>query len=151
MMASKGMQIVGGDYRELRASESIGEALKRIVRDRHQAHAAKRIERAWGLDARTARNVATEGNVSERTLTKAIKAEGWDLLLELGAELTGETFEEFEERRQQRIIEEAKSAQETVRILRAKRAALDKRAIVALDAFDRSLDDRQRNRAGRGR
>ncbi|WP_454760603.1 hypothetical protein [Caulobacter segnis] len=95
--------------------------------------------------------MATEGNVSERTLTKAIKAEGWDLLLELGAELTGETFEEFEERRQQRIIEEAKSAQETVRILRAKRAALDKRAIVALDAFDRSLDDRQRNRAGRGR
>jgi len=149
MMASKGLQIVGGDYRDLRASETIGEALKRIVRDRGR-DAAKRIERAWGLDPRTARNVATEGNVSERTLTKAIKAEGWELLLELGAELTGETFEQFEERRHQRIIHEAERAQETIRTLRAKRAALDQRAVVALDAFDRSLDDRQRNRA-RGR
>lgn len=108
----------------------MGEALAKLVRKRWPKSTAKSVETAWDLDPSTAANLI-KGHASERTLTKAIKVEGWELLEALGHALTGQTHQEWEEQRLQRIIEEAERAQEGIRRLRARRAILDE---VALDA-----------------
>lgn len=108
----------------------MGEALAKLVRKRWPKSTAKSVESAWDLDPSTAANLI-KGHASERTLTKAIKVEGWELLEALGHALTGQTHQEWEEQRLNRIIEEASRAQEGIRRLRARRAILDE---VALDA-----------------
>lgn len=70
---------------------SMGEALARLVRNRWPQNTAKRVAAAWDLDPTTAANV-TRGHASERTLTKAIRAEGWGLLAPLGEAMTGHTY-----------------------------------------------------------
>lgn len=102
---------------------SIGEALADLARQKYPRDTAKHIARAWGIDASTAANVV-KGHASERTLTKAIKAEGWGLLACLGAALTGETYEQFEERQLQQIIERAADASQKLVQLRSRREAM---------------------------
>jgi hypothetical protein len=87
-------EFVGRSFQEIRPVKSVGEALQRIVRRRIPGNAAKEIEGSWGLDPKTARNVVSGGNVSERTLSKAAQAERWKLWLELGEEMFGETYEQ---------------------------------------------------------
>lgn len=124
-MTYAGWEIVGRNDQELPFAKTVGDALRDLIRRRYPANAAKTIERDWDLDARTARNVVGQGNVSERTLTKAVRAEGWQLLAALGAELTGETYEQFVERKLQQAIREADDARSNLVHLRARREALD--------------------------
>jgi len=140
MMASTGWQVVGHNSQELPISKTVGDALRDLIRKRYANNAAKRIERDWDLDPKTAKNVVSAGHVSERTLTKAVRAEGWSLLLALGAEITGETHSEFEERRLTHIIQERDDAAQTLVSLRARREALDARAARALADLDGSAD-----------
>lgn len=88
-------EIVGQDDRELPLEKSIGDAVRGLVRRRWQTNTAKQIERAWDLDPKTAKNIVGNGHVSERTLTKAVRAEGWAFLDALGHELTGESYAEY--------------------------------------------------------
>lgn len=106
---------------------SLGEALSEIVRQRYRRDAAKSIARAWDIDHATAENVL-KGTASTKTLTKALKVEGWGLIAALGETITGETFAEYEERRLQSIIQEAEDARENLVALRTRRAALESRA-----------------------
>lgn len=87
-------EIVGTDNRELPIEKTIGDAVRGLVRRRWNNNAAKMLERHWGLDPKTARNVIGSGHVSERTLTKAVRAEGWDFIAALGVELTGQSYDE---------------------------------------------------------
>lgn len=88
-------EIVGKSDQKIPMEKSIGEAVRGLVRRRWKANAAKSIAREWDLDPKTARNVIENGHVSERTLTKAVRAEGWSFLSALGEELTGETFAQY--------------------------------------------------------
>ncbi|MBI5940123.1 MAG: hypothetical protein HY859_06830 [Caulobacterales bacterium] len=124
-MTYAGWEIVGRNDQELPFAKTVGDALRDLIRRRYRSNAAKTIERDWDLDARTARNVVGQGNVSERTLTKAVRAEGWELLAALGAELTGETYEQFVERKLRQAIREADDARSNLVHLRARREALD--------------------------
>ncbi|RAK68788.1 hypothetical protein DJ019_01895 [Phenylobacterium kunshanense] len=102
--------------------------MRRLVRERFKHNTAKRIEARWGLDPRTARNVVTQGNVSERTLTKAALAERWALWMALGEELFGQSYAEWEEQRLKSIIEEAERDLDRVRRLRPQGPALSERS-----------------------
>lgn len=93
-MTSTGWEIVGRNDRDFPGERSLGEAVRGLVRRRWASNAAKMLEREWDLDPKTARNVVGAGNVSERTLSKAIRAEGWAFLAELGEELTGHTYDQ---------------------------------------------------------
>ncbi len=86
---------MGRNDRELPLEKSIGDAVRGLVRRRWQTNTAKQIERAWDLDPKTAKNVVSNGHVSERTLTKAVRAEGWAFLDALGHELTGESYADY--------------------------------------------------------
>lgn len=88
-------EIVGWDDQQLPLEKSIGDAVRGMVRRRWKNNAAKMIERTWDLDPKTARNVVGNGNVSERTLTKAVRAEGWAFLAALGEELTGQSYDQY--------------------------------------------------------
>lgn len=126
---------------------SIGEALADLARQKYPRDTAKHIARAWGIDASTAANVV-RGHASERTLTKAIKAEGWGLLACLGAALTGETYEQFEERQLQQIIERAADASQKLVQLRTRREAMDSQSLDPDALGDRRPADQHRDRAG---
>lgn len=102
---------------------TMGETLAQMVRRRWPHHTAKQVARAWDLDPTTAANL-TKGHASERTLTKAIRAEGWSLLEALGQALTGQTHAEWEEERLNLIIEQANHAKESIRRLRTRAAIL---------------------------
>lgn len=127
-MTATGWEVVGQDYRELPLAKTVGDAMRDLIRRRYPNNAAKIIARDWDLDPKTAKNVVTSGHVSERTLTKAVRAEGWALLEALGVELTGETYHQYEERQLQRIIEEADHARDKLVRLRERRAAVLPRA-----------------------
>lgn len=115
-----------GDFLPLRRQLfdlSLGEALSELVRQRYPRDTAKHLAKAWDIDPATAANVV-KGHASERTLSKAIKAEGWALLAHLGAALTGETYHEYEERLLADIIERAADASQKLVQLRSRREAL---------------------------
>lgn len=111
---------MGRNDRELPLEKSIGDAVRGLIRRRWQTNTAKQIERAWDLDPKTAKNVVTNGNVSERTLTKAVRAEGWAFLDALGHELTGESYADYLHRITERDAHdqrERERARDTVRSL----------------------------------
>jgi hypothetical protein len=122
----------------------LGQTMAELVRQRYPRDTAKHVARAWKIDASTAANVV-RGHCSERTLTKAFKAEGWALIAAMGAVITGESYAQYEERKLQSIIEEGARAHENLVQLRARREALESRASDALDAFDRPLADQARD------
>lgn len=112
---------------------TMGESLAKMVRQRWPQNTAKHVAKAWDLDPTTAANL-TKGHASERTLTKAIRAEGWSLLEALGQALTGQTHAEWEEARLNKIIEEAEYARESIRRLRTRRQLMDERT-ASVDAI----------------
>ncbi len=121
----------------------IGEAMATLVRQKYPRDTAKHLSRSWDIDPTTAANVV-KGHCSTRTLAKAFQAEGWGLITALGASITGETFEEYEERRLNSIIAEAENARQNLHRIRARREALDQRAHDVLDAHDRAVFDGRR-------
>lgn len=147
-MTAEAWDFVGRDDQQLPLGHTLGDAMRLLVRSRFGNNAAKKIERQWGLDPKTARNVV-QGNCSERTLTKAIRAEGWSLLEALGHALTGQTHHEWEEARLQRIIEEADNAKESIRRLRT-RAQLLAESTLDGDAARYLASDPEHGDASRG-
>lgn len=144
-MTDGAWEIVGRDHHQLPLDKTLGDALRQLVRKRFKTNAAKQIAQRWGLDPKTAQNVVQRGCVSERTITKAVRAEGWSLLLALGAELTGQTHHEWEEQLLDRIISEAERDREKVRRLRDKAALVRERADrVASTLYGPDADARQR-------
>lgn len=139
---------VGKDFQELPLGHTLGDAMRRLVRDRFGNNAAKKISRLWDLDPKTARNLVSQGNCSERTLTKAIRAEGWEILEALGHALTGQTHHEWEEQRLQRIIEEASHAQDRIRRLRTRRELLAQEPRPMDEAVSWEPSRQNRRRAG---
>ena len=88
---------------------------------------AKHLAKAWGIDPSTAANLF-KGHLSIPTLSKALAAEGGDLWDALGREITGETYEQRQERRLKSIIKEAADARQNLHLLRSRAALLDERA-----------------------
>lgn len=131
--------------------DGIGPAMAALVRQKYPRDTAKHVARSWDIDPVTAANVV-KGHCSTRTLAKAFQAEGWGLITALGASITGETFEEYEERRLNTIIEQAENARQNLHRIRARREALDQRAHDVLSAYDRALSHggRRTHRDGRG-
>jgi len=123
---------------------TIGEAMADLARQRYPRDTAKSIARAWNIDASTAANVV-RGHCSIQTLKKAWLAESWSLIDALGAQITGETYAEYEERKLQSIIEEGARARENLVALRARREALESCAAGAVDALDRTPVDGERD------
>lgn len=109
----------------------VGEAIGLIVRQQYPS--AKHLARAWKIEISTAENVF-KGHCSGRTLTKAFKAEGWAIIAALGATITGETFEQYEERRFSQIIQDAERARQNIRSLAARRAQMEQDASLLRDA-----------------
>jgi len=116
------MDFVGRNDRDF-PDRSIGDAVQDLVRRRWESNAAKMLERHWDLDPKTARNVVGQGNVSERTLAKAIRAEGWGFLAALGEELTGQSYADHlnDLIERDRLVQEQRSIQrDSVRQLEAR-------------------------------
>lgn len=107
-MTQGAWEVVGQEDWKLPLEKSVGDAVRDLVRRRWQSNTAKHLERQWDLDPKTAKNVVGNGHVSERTLTKAIRAEGWSFVAALGEELTGQTYDQH----LQNIIEETAREQE---------------------------------------
>jgi hypothetical protein len=128
-------EIVGRNDQQLPLGKNIGDALRDLIRARFKNNAAKTIEGRWGLDPKTARNVVTQGNVSERTLTKAALSERWDLWMALGEELFGQSYVEWEEQRLTKIMEDAARDLDRVHRLRPKVEALPERSLAAFAAL----------------
>jgi hypothetical protein len=73
---------------------SMGELLAQFVRRRWPNNTAKQVAKAWDLEPTTAANLI-KGHTSERTITKALKAEGWPLMMALGEAVTGSTYADY--------------------------------------------------------
>jgi hypothetical protein len=106
------------------------------------------LAKAWNIDKSTAANLF-RGHLSVTTLAKAIAAEGGDLWDALGREVTGESYEQRQERRLQSIIREAENARQNLHVLRTRAALLDERARELGDAFSRPHDEPGRSGHGR--
>jgi hypothetical protein len=105
---------------------TMGEHLARFVRRKWPRSTAKQVERAWDIDPATSANLL-RGKASERTISKAIKAEGWPLLMALGEAMTGQAYDQFLEsivNEQQRIRDRAAARRDHVRSLEARSASL---------------------------
>ena len=122
-------------HRQLLGS-GIGEAVAELVRTKYPRDTAKHVSRSWDIDHATAVNVV-KGHCSTRTLAKAFHAEGWELITALGASITGETFDQYEERRLNSIIQEADRARQNLDRIRARRAEMASRAALYDGSGDR--------------
>jgi len=111
---------------------------------------AKHLAKAWGIDPSTAANLF-RGHLSIPTLSKAIAAEGGDLWDALGREITGETYEQRQERRLKSIIKEAADARQNLHLLRTRAALLDERAAELQPAGCGPVAEQGRDRPGRDR
>jgi hypothetical protein len=131
-MTSGTWEIVHRKEYGLPLGKTLGDAFKNLVANRFRHNAAKQIERIWDLDPHTAKNVVQKGSVSERTLTKAARSEGWAFWMALGEELFGESYSAWEEQRLTKIIEEAARDLDRVRRLRPAIEALSERSLTGV-------------------
>lgn len=110
---------------------SMGELLAQFVRRRWPRDTAKHVSRAWEVEPATAANLI-KGHASERTITKALKAEGWPLVMALGEAVTGRSYADH----LQDIIHETERAREGAARRRDTFVSLEARAaeLVAVPA-----------------
>lgn len=101
----------------------LGELLALYVKRKWPRDTVKHVSRAFDTDPRTAANV-TKGKGGNVILTKAVRAEGWPLLIALGEQLVGYTYQEH----LARMVEEAANVQRLHEQHRAAVAELEKRA-----------------------
>jgi hypothetical protein len=142
------MMQVGSDYMPLGRQlfpRSLSDALGDLARQKYGT--AKKVAKAWGIDPATAANLF-KGHLSIPTLMKAVAVEGRDLWEALGTELTGETYHQYEERKLQRIIEEAEYARQNLVRLRERRALMDARTADLDGPRDRRGSGGRRDRVG---
>lgn len=122
-MTDGAWEIVGRDVEQLPLDRTVGDAVRALIRRRWKNNAAKQVEQRWDLDPKTARNVVN-GHCSERTITKAVQAEGWAFWAALGEELTGQTYDQH----LQSIIEETERAKQSFASRRDRVLSLEARA-----------------------
>ena len=124
-MTAIGWDFVQQDQSEL-VPRTMGELLASFVRRRWPRNTAKQVQRAWDIDPSTADNLI-RGRASERTITKALRAEGWPLLMAMGEAMTGQAYQDFlqgivDER--ERATQQAKAAQAAFESLEARAASV---------------------------
>lgn len=132
------------EKQNLRLGRNLGDALAVIIRGVFPHHTAKQVAQRWSLDPATAANAA-KGIASATTIAKAVHAEGeeaWELWHALGEALIGESFDEYREKKINRIIEEAQRDHEKVRRLRQTAEAVLQRSSSVVEALHRE-DHRQ--------
>jgi hypothetical protein len=120
------MDFLPEDRQFFEPEDSLGKALMRAARVRWPHNTAKHILRSWPVDPTTAENV-TKGHASERTVTKAVKADGWDLWMALGELLIGHTYEAHLEgviHERERARRRAETRRDNLRSLEARAAGL---------------------------
>lgn len=144
-MTSGVWEIVGQNDRELPLGTTIGDALRRLVQRRFKTNAAKSLERRWGLDPKTAKNVVQCGNVSERTLTKAALSERWSLWMALGEEIFEETYADH----LARVADERERAARQAAADEDQFRSLEARAAGVVSLLDGPVPAPARNVAGR--
>lgn len=88
------MEILGREFQSLRDADNLGESVSAWLRHRFPRDTAKMTALYAGLDVKTAQNAVTSRIVSATTLTKLIRAFGWPFLMEVGAALLRETYDE---------------------------------------------------------
>lgn len=139
------------DYRQrLPETRDLGEAFAQLLR-RAYGQTPKSVAIEVDLDPRAARN-ALEGKAGAPIITKSLLArqkagdDHYELWLALGQMLFGETLDEYEERKLQRLIESTQNAKTIAEARAERRRALDRRASAAIDEW-RSEDDRDERRA----
>jgi hypothetical protein len=118
---------------------TLGEILAKLLRARFPRDTAKRLEARYDVAPVTSKNMA-KGHWSERSIAAVLYGEGedvYDLLDAIGYALTGVRREEWEEKKFNRIIEEAERAQEGIRRLRTRAALLAERAVDVDDSLRR--------------
>lgn len=132
--------------REQLFPRTLGEIVAKLLKARFTRDTAKVIARRYDMDPATGKNVV-RGHVSERSLMAILTGEGEDvheLLDAIGFALTGETHDQWKERRLTKIIEEAGRAHEKIRHLRTRAQLL---AEASLDGDETSVLE---SRSGHG-
>lgn len=101
---------MGRDTPKFPEAKNLGESFRAALRRFFPEDTLKTIQSAWGLDHKTAKNAA-EGLAGAAVVSKAIKAQqaqgadAWELWLEMGRSLIGESLDQYEERKLRQIIE----------------------------------------------
>lgn len=75
------------------STKNVGGVLRALAKRYWPKNTAKQVATVWEMDLTTATNL-TKGHASERTITKALIAGDWPLLMELGEALYGKTYAE---------------------------------------------------------
>lgn len=117
------------DRSAFRPAESLGQAMRHVARRLAPANTSKVLQRRWKIDPSTAENL-TKGQASGTTLVKAVGAEresgdAWELWDALGELLIGESRDEHDERKLQRIIAETELAKQRLEERRQRRLHLE--------------------------
>jgi hypothetical protein len=133
-MTDGAWEIVGKDCQKFPYEKTVGDALRDLLVKRLKHRARKYAEEVWGLDPKTARNFTSNANVSERTLTKAARSEGWELWHALGVELFGETYAEH----LRGVINEYEERRERTRAHRDHVQDLEEKALRLVRVLDRA-------------
>jgi hypothetical protein len=121
-------EILGRDTQKFPGADTLGEALQQAAKRRWSDNTAKRAEAAWDLNSKTAKNVA-DGVAGGTVAVNAVKAQqakskdAWELWLEMGRSLIGESLDEYEERKLRQIIEKTEHAKRQLEERRARRVA----------------------------
>jgi hypothetical protein len=131
-----GRDFMAFDDQNLPLTRNVGDAFAVICRvlGGHQPNA---VARAMSMDRKTARN-ALDGKAGVPVITKSLQArqkaddDHYELWLALGQMIFGETLDEWEERKLQRIIEGNHHAVSTLEARRLRRQEL--RALPPADA-----------------
>ncbi len=142
------MTYAGADFMPLDRQlfpRDLAAAVAELARQKYRT--AKQLARAWRCDPSTAENLF-KGHLGLPLLMKAVAAEGGEFWDRLGEEITGETYEQRQERKLRAIIKEAADARQNLLLLRTRAALLDERAGQLDGAVGRPLDEPERAGVG---
>lgn len=122
-------EILGRDTPKFPEVKNLGEALQQAAKRRWKQDTKKMAQASWEIDPKTAKNLVDEGMAGAAVVAKAIKAQqaknkdAWELWLEMGRSLIGESLDAYEERKLQEIIEKTQHAKRQMEERRARRMA----------------------------
>lgn len=120
------------DDQKLPLSRNVGDAFAVVCRVLG-GHTPNGVARALRMDRKTARN-ALDGKAGVPVITRALQDrqktadDHWEAYLAIGQMIFGETLDQYEERKLQRIIEDTENARRLVDERKARRRELVDRA-----------------------
>lgn len=109
-------------------ARTVGEALAALARELWPENTAKHIQRNWGVKDLSAAENLKKGQASERTITKALKAGGWPVIMAVGEALQGHSYDQHLQQiieDQERVRQRMASRRERIREMEARARALD--------------------------